>query len=191
VSRIGNKPIEIPDKVQVKIEGGVLTAEGPKGELSVNIPEGIGCNIENNILTFSRNDDAKRIKSLHGLTRSLAGNVIDGVSKGFEKTLKVGAERRILMFDFAEFREASGFNQQFFSAEKYSGNPIFTSALLNPGNTLGFSGGGSGQDLSYDFLAANGGNPILGQDRHRHQALRLAAAKLPIKCKIVSREDRL
>lgn len=89
MSRIGNKPIEIPDKVQVKIEGGVLTAEGPKGELSVNIPEGIGCNIENNILTFSRNDDAKRIKSLHGLTRSLAGNVIDGVSKGFEKTLKV------------------------------------------------------------------------------------------------------
>jgi hypothetical protein len=44
-----------------------------------------------------------------------------------------------------------------------AGNPIFTSALLNPGNTLGFSGGGSGQDLSYDFLAANGGNPILGQ----------------------------
>jgi len=89
VSRIGNKPIEIPDKVQVKIEEGVLTAKGPNGEMSINIPEGIEHNIENNILTLSRNDDAKRTKSIHGLTRALVGNVVEGVSKGFEKTLKV------------------------------------------------------------------------------------------------------
>ena len=89
MSRIGNKPIEIPDKVQVKIEGNKLTAKGPKGELSVNLFDGIEYKIENNVLTFSRVNDAKKTRSLHGLMRALANNVIEGVSKGFSKTLKV------------------------------------------------------------------------------------------------------
>ncbi len=89
MSRIGNQPIVIPDKVQVKIENNVLTAKGPKGEMSVNIPDGITFNVEDNVLTFSRKDDAKRSKAMHGLTRALANNIIEGVSKGFQKTLKV------------------------------------------------------------------------------------------------------
>ncbi len=89
MSRIGNKPIVIPDKVQVNIENNVLTAKGPKGEMSVNIPDGINYKVEDNVLTFSRVDDSKRLKSMHGLARSLANNVIEGVSKGFQKTLKV------------------------------------------------------------------------------------------------------
>jgi large subunit ribosomal protein L6 len=75
--------------VQVKIENNVLTAKGPKGEMSVNIPDGITFNVEDNVLTFSRKDDAKRSKAMHGLTRALANNIIEGVSKGFQKTLKV------------------------------------------------------------------------------------------------------
>jgi large subunit ribosomal protein L6 len=89
VSRIGNNPIEIPDKVQVKVENGVLTAKGPKGEMSANVPAGIEYNIENNVLTLKRTSDDKKLKSLHGLTRALVWNAIEGVSKGFQKTLKI------------------------------------------------------------------------------------------------------
>jgi len=89
VSRIGLKPIVIPDKVQVKIENGMLWAKGPKGELSINLPGVIEHKMEDGNLTFSRPDDSKTSKSLHGLTRALANNVVEGVSTGFQRTLKV------------------------------------------------------------------------------------------------------
>ncbi len=88
MSRIGNNPIEIPQKVQVSIQENVLTAKGPNGELTVPIPDVIEHKLENNVLTFSRVNEEKRSKSLHGLTRSLAANAIEGVSKGFTKTLQ-------------------------------------------------------------------------------------------------------
>lgn len=88
MSRIGKNPIEIPPKVQVSIIDGLLTAKGPNGELSVSIPDVIEHKIENNVLTFSRVNEEKSSKAIHGLTRSLASNAIEGVSKGFTKTLK-------------------------------------------------------------------------------------------------------
>jgi large subunit ribosomal protein L6 len=89
VSRIGKKPIEIPAKVQVKIEDRLLTAKGPKGELSFRLPDGIDYILENNTLTFSRRDDQKHTRALHGLTRAEVYNRIVGVSEGFTRTLLI------------------------------------------------------------------------------------------------------
>jgi len=89
VSRIGKKPIEIPAKVQVKIEDRLLTAKGPKGELSFRLPDGIDYILENNTLTFSRRDDQKHTRALHGLTRAEVYNRIVGVSEEFTRTLLI------------------------------------------------------------------------------------------------------
>lgn len=89
MSRIGNKPIVVPDKVQVTIEDHILKAKGPKGELSIELPNEIEYKIENNTITFSRPNEEKRVRSLHGLARALASNVVDGVTSGFEKILQI------------------------------------------------------------------------------------------------------
>lgn len=89
MSRIGLKPLNVPANVQVKIEGGVLSAKGPKGELSVNIPANIDCTMENNVINFTRANDEKKTRALHGLTRTLCNNAVVGVSEGFSKTLKI------------------------------------------------------------------------------------------------------
>ena len=89
MSRIGNKPVDIPDKVQVTLDGNVLKAKGPKGEMIQDLPTEIECKMENNQLVFTRPNDNRKIKSMHGLARSLAGNVIEGVSNGFQKILDI------------------------------------------------------------------------------------------------------
>lgn len=89
MSRIGKKPIVVPDKVQIKIENNVLTAKGPKGELSVDIPENIEYKFEEGIIEFSRTNEQAKTRSIHGLTRSLAANAIEGVFNGFKKVLRV------------------------------------------------------------------------------------------------------
>ena len=89
MSRVGKKPIEVPAKVQVTIKDRTLKAKGPKGELSLNIPENIDYTFENNVITFARNSDEKHVRALHGLTRALAFNVVEGVNNGFTKTLQV------------------------------------------------------------------------------------------------------
>lgn len=89
MSRIGKKPIVVPDKTQVKIEGRVLTAKGPKGELKIDLPAEISYNMEGNVLTFSRESEEKHIRALHGLTRARAFNTIEGVSNGFTRTLLI------------------------------------------------------------------------------------------------------
>lgn len=89
MSRIGKKPVEIPDKVQVKIENSILTATGPKGKQSCTLPAEIEYNMDGNVLTFSRINDEKKVRSIHGLTRTLAFNTIEGVMNGFTKTLQI------------------------------------------------------------------------------------------------------
>lgn len=89
MSRIGKMPINIPDKVQVDVDGRVIKAKGPLGELFVDIPESINFNIENKVLTFSRSRDDKKIRALHGLSRALTNNIIQGVLNGYSKTLKI------------------------------------------------------------------------------------------------------
>jgi len=87
MSRIGLKPINIPAKVDVKIENGVLTAKGPLGEMKANIPTEIKYSFENGVLSFTRESELKKIRALHGLTRALCFNAIHGVSEGFSKTM--------------------------------------------------------------------------------------------------------
>lgn len=89
MSRVGKKPVNIPDKVKVTIDNGLLTAKGPKGEMSLHLPSEINYTFENNVITFSRNSDDKKIRALHGLARALTFNVIEGVNNGFTKTLQV------------------------------------------------------------------------------------------------------
>lgn len=89
MSRIGKLPIVVPEKVKVTINDGLLEAKGPLGEMSVSIPEDIKYTFENNVVTFSRDSEHKKIRSLHGLTRSLCYNAVIGVSEGFTKTLQL------------------------------------------------------------------------------------------------------
>ena len=88
MSRIGNKPIEIPEKVEINIDGNKINVKGPKGELITEVlEEKIKFEISDNVLQFTRESDEKQVKSLHGLYRSLVANNIVGVSEGYSKTL--------------------------------------------------------------------------------------------------------
>jgi ribosomal protein L6P/L9E len=84
MSRIGRKVIEIPTNVELEA-GAVVHVKGPLGELSFRIPKGIKAEKTDNILKISRSDDEKETKALHGLTRSLVFNMVEGVSKGFRE----------------------------------------------------------------------------------------------------------
>ncbi|HLU23930.1 50S ribosomal protein L6 [Lederbergia graminis] len=89
MSRIGKKPIEIPAGVTVTQNGNTVTVKGPKGELTNSFNAEMAINIEDNVITVTRPSDAKEHRSLHGTTRSLISNMVEGVSKGFEKSLEL------------------------------------------------------------------------------------------------------
>lgn len=89
MSRIGLKPIEIPQGVEVKLDGSTVSVKGPKGELSQVVSDNMGINVEDNIITVERKSEDKETRSLHGTTRSLISNMVEGVSKGFQKELEI------------------------------------------------------------------------------------------------------
>ena len=89
MSRIGLKPIEIPEGVEIKLNDQTVIVKGPKGELSKNVHQNIKVVIEDNTIVVSRGDDLKENRSLHGTTRSLISNMIEGVRNGFEKHLEI------------------------------------------------------------------------------------------------------
>lgn len=89
MSRIGKAPIEVPKGVEIKISNREILVKGPKGQLVRSIPEELNIKFENNLLTVLRDCDEKRVKSLHGLYRSLFSNMVKGVSSGFEKILEL------------------------------------------------------------------------------------------------------
>ena len=89
MSRVGKKPITVPDKVKIAFEGNLLKAKGPKGDLQLELPSVIEHKYENNVLTFSRSSDDRNVRALHGLTRALANNLIEGVNTGFTKNMQV------------------------------------------------------------------------------------------------------
>ena len=90
MSRIGNKAITIPAGVEVSIsDKNEVTVKGPKGTLTRQFSEILGIKIEEGILTVSRPNEEKHTKQLHGTTRALLNNMIEGVSQGFEKTLEL------------------------------------------------------------------------------------------------------
>jgi large subunit ribosomal protein L6 len=89
MSRIGRKPIGIPSGVKVQIEGNVVLAEGPKGRLAQAVPSGISARLERDQLLVTRESDARTVRALHGLARSLVANMVTGVSAGFERKLDI------------------------------------------------------------------------------------------------------
>lgn len=89
MSRIGNKPITIPEGVEIKLECQSLTVKGPKGTLQREIHNNMKINLEGNTMTIERLNDEPENKSLHGLTRTLINNMIIGTVNGFERKLEV------------------------------------------------------------------------------------------------------
>jgi large subunit ribosomal protein L6 len=92
MSRIGKKPIALPKGVDIKVNDGVITVKGPKGELKRTLSDKISVKNENGNLEIGRANDERDARSLHGLTRSLIANMVQGVSGGFEKTLEITAD---------------------------------------------------------------------------------------------------
>lgn len=89
MSRLGKQPIEIPAAVKALVDGALLKVEGPKGKLSVTIPDGIEFHLEKNILHTKRLSDSADHKSKHGLMRTLAANMVQGVAQPYERRLEI------------------------------------------------------------------------------------------------------
>ena len=89
MSRIGRKPITIPAGVQVTLKDGVVTAKGPKGELRQKVHSNIAVTIEGSEILVTRPNDEKENRALHGLTRTLIANMVEGVANGFTKEQEV------------------------------------------------------------------------------------------------------
>ena len=89
MSRIGKKPIEFPAGVKILQEGYVIKVDGPKGALSMQLPPGIEVNVDNGAIAVSSVSDIRKEKAYHGLVRTILGNMVTGVSKGFEKGLEI------------------------------------------------------------------------------------------------------
>jgi large subunit ribosomal protein L6 len=89
MSRIGKQPIEIPDGVNVAVDPGRVTVNGPLGELTQNVPQRISIEKEDGQLLVKRPTERGDDRALHGLTRSLVANMVEGVTKGFEKRLEI------------------------------------------------------------------------------------------------------
>lgn len=89
MSRIGKLPIKVPDKVDVKIEAGVATVKGPKGELKTAISTNMIYERDGDTIYVKRPDDSIANRSLHGLTRTLINNMVVGVTSGFSRSLEI------------------------------------------------------------------------------------------------------
>lgn len=89
MSRIGNAPINLPEGVEVKVDGAAVSVKGKKGELFQEIDRDLSIEIENNVLTVKRPTDQKRHKAMHGLYRSLINNMVVGVSEGYKIELEL------------------------------------------------------------------------------------------------------
>lgn len=89
MSRIGKRPISIPNKVTVEINGSHVAVKGPKGNLERTLPNLVTVRQEENTLLVERANDSRPARQLHGLSRTLVSNMVDGVSQGFSKKLSI------------------------------------------------------------------------------------------------------
>lgn len=89
MSRIGKRPITIPAKVQVTIDGTKVVVKGPKGELSRDLPVHVTVSQEGETLQVVRKDDSRTSRQMHGLSRTLVANMVEGVSQGFQRRLEI------------------------------------------------------------------------------------------------------
>jgi large subunit ribosomal protein L6 len=90
MSRIGHKPVTLPDKVKVSLSADrSVQVEGPKGKLSWRLPEGISGKVEGTKLQLERQSESRQVRALHGLSRALLNNMVTGVSTGFTRNLEI------------------------------------------------------------------------------------------------------
>jgi large subunit ribosomal protein L6 len=89
MSRIGRKPIQVPEGVTVDVKPGHVTVKGPKGELSQDVSPEMKVSQDNGVLSVERPTDRGEHRALHGLTRSLIANMVEGVTDGYEKRLEI------------------------------------------------------------------------------------------------------
>ncbi|WP_346291820.1 50S ribosomal protein L6 [Sphaerothrix gracilis] len=89
MSRIGKRPISLPSKVTVAIDGQHVAVKGPKGELDRTLPTGVSVMQEGDTIVVNRNNDSRLCRQRHGLCRTLVANMVEGVSQGFQKRLEI------------------------------------------------------------------------------------------------------
>ncbi len=89
MSRIGLKPIELPQGVEITVDGKDIIVKGPLGELKQEVSSLVSVKVEDGVLSIERSGDSKEEKAQHGLMRALIANMVEGVSKGFEKKLEI------------------------------------------------------------------------------------------------------
>ena len=89
MSRIGNKPITVPENVEIKVDGNKITVKGPKGTLEKELHPNMKITLENNVITVTRPNDEPQNRSLHGLTRTLINNMIQGVVTEYTRALEI------------------------------------------------------------------------------------------------------
>jgi large subunit ribosomal protein L6 len=89
MSRIGRKPVTVPKGVTLQLEGNSVAVKGPRGELRRSLHPDMQIALDKDQFTVARPSEEKRHKALHGLTRTLVQNMVEGVSKGFSKTLEI------------------------------------------------------------------------------------------------------
>lgn len=89
MSRIGKRPITVPNKVSVEIDNQHVAVKGPKGELSRVLPTGITVDQDGETLNVLRQNDSRHLRQLHGLSRTLVANMVEGVSQGFQRRLEI------------------------------------------------------------------------------------------------------
>jgi large subunit ribosomal protein L6 len=89
MSRIGKMPVPVPSGVTVSIDGSTVSVKGPKGELTRKFPEGISFGLEGDTVVAARSSEDSSQKALHGLSRALIANMVEGVTKGYQKQLEI------------------------------------------------------------------------------------------------------
>ncbi len=89
MSRIGRKPVQIPDKVKIEAKGHVLHVEGPLGRLDAIIPEGVGVTVEKGVARVEEPPETRQNRGFQGLVRALLQNMVVGVTKGYERSLEI------------------------------------------------------------------------------------------------------
>ena len=89
MSRIGKAPVEFPKGVEVQVKGQDITCKGPKGSLNMQLMTGISATVAGNKVTLARDADTKILRAMHGTSRALLSNMVEGVNQGFSKRLEI------------------------------------------------------------------------------------------------------
>lgn len=89
MSRVGKQPIQLPDKVTLKVANSTVHVEGPKGKLDFTLPEGVTVSLDGKVISVKRESEDRKVRALHGTVQRLISNMVEGVSAGFRKDLEI------------------------------------------------------------------------------------------------------